>query len=911
MRWLTVVFLLGCCGLAYAGDNQLSQACLSWVAEGLVTERDTAQGPFPVYVQVDGASDIRGLSVCLRWYPQSYVLADPPPSWKPVVGYNINAIPDATFPSDTSFDATIIFPTQPSDHAVIAYWFQYDGKGPLPPATFCLREVKAMDGAGQVDRLALLGGLHLAGGAVPGGCPPTRSSIARGELLVRMRPGALGPTTGRAPVSPQQLVVSQDAADSMSASGVLTMKRISPPPQSVGARSRNLIGEPIVMPDPGAVYAAHLRQNVVVKRVAHQLEALSVIDAARPVPTVHLFHAPQDPLFSGQWALSNTSQTYGCTLPPFNQGTDIHLPAALDMASAAGNGVRIGVLDSGVQSDHPELVGRVESGFNAVADLDGVSWATEDSTSHGTAVAGIIAATSDNGIGMAGIASAATIVPIRQSFGPHYPYMQATHCMADEFLGLAAALNGLWWATASGSTISIINMSWGTYGSESEHPELATACLAGLLKGQFLVAASGNDNSDDPEWVPAPAKYAKRVFSVGAVFGNGLRWDDRVYPQPPGGWGMSSWVSDLPSGSNWGPHLTAVAPGGHMIASLRMYTLVDSLWYVNYIFDCAHKYFPADSCNNGIPNVDSLEFGGTSAAAPAVAGVAALLMGEHPGALVGEDIAQVLIRTAVNPLTGAPSSGRSDTLGAGMIRAELALAFLGAPKIIDHPRDSMLAVAGIDTVQIGFAGGTPGLPDGQYDAVRYRLTGRATFSQTLCASTVATWVRASGTQGVLDAANYDYLGDVPFGRITSIDTLGVDVETFVYKVFTGGNMFAWYPCDTASAAVATTAVGYPAALAGVGSEPAPRFSVTVSPTPSRGRAVLNLLSPGPAIVEAAIFDVQGRVVRRFARRSVLGGTVQFVWDGRRDDGGYAADGVYYARGSANAQAKVVRVVLLR
>ncbi len=919
MRWYTVVLLLGCCGVAYAGDNQTGQACLSWSAEGVVTRDDAApQALFPVFVHVDGAPSISGLSVCLRWNPSSYVLVNPPADWKADVGYNVNVAPHATFADDAAFDATIVFPAPPGDHAVVAYWFRYAATGAPPPATFCLAQVKAMDGAGAIDDLALLDGLSLGGRAVTDGCPPTPSHIARGKLLVLMRAEALSSGSDQELASPEQLLASRGAADSLAAAGVLAMVRISPVGLSGGTCSRNLIGEPIVLPDPGAVYVAHLRPDVLAKRAAFALSDVSAVRSARPIPLVQLYHTPQDPMFSRQWALSNTSQTYGCTLPAFNANTDIHLPAALDMTVARGAGVRVGVLDSGVQSDHPELIGRVEAGHNAIAHSYGLDWATEDSTSHGTAVAGIIAAASDNGIGIAGIADAATIVPIRLNSGYYFPLEVGTSCMSDfPSFPLDAALDGLWWATDSTSTIPILNMSWGTVAPEEYTPYLATACLAGLLKGQFLVAASGNDNWGHPDWVPAPARYAKRVFSVGAVFGNGLRWDDRVLPQPLGGWGMfsalSSWVLGypVPIGSNWGPHLTAVAPGGHMIAALRMYTLVDSLYRWKYIFDCAHKYFEVDSCGVSYADMDSVEFGGTSAAAPTVAGVAALILGEHLGALVGEDITQTLIRTAVDPITGAPSSGRSDTLGAGMIRADRALAFLASPKIIDHPRATSLAVADVDTVQVSFTGGTPGIPDGQYDAVRYRLAGRAAFSQALYADTGSTWVRASGTQGMLDVSTYNYLADVPFGRITSIDTLGVDVETFVYQVLSGGNVLAWYPCDTASAAVATTAVGYPPAVAGVGVEPALRFGITVSPTPTRGRAVLSLLCPGPAIVEAGIYDVQGRVVRHLGRRSVAGGTVQYVWDGRRDDGGYAADGVYYARGIANAQSKVVRVVLLR
>ena len=204
MRWYILVLLLGFGSVAYAGDNQYGQACLSWAAGDGVTKSDTAQALFPVYVHVDGASSIRGLSVCLRWYPNSYVLVNPPSTWEADVGYNIDVAPHATFANDTSsFDATIVFPTYPGDHAVIAYWFRYAGAGAPPPASFCLSEVKAMDGTGQVDRLGLLDGLSLAGGATVGGCPPTPSSIARGELLIHLRPKALSPTATRELASPQ------------------------------------------------------------------------------------------------------------------------------------------------------------------------------------------------------------------------------------------------------------------------------------------------------------------------------------------------------------------------------------------------------------------------------------------------------------------------------------------------------------------------------------------------------------------------------------------------------------------------------------------------------------------------------------------------------------------------------------
>jgi hypothetical protein len=98
--------------VSLAGNNASGQAFLSWAAGDLVTRRDTAQALFPVYVHVDGASSIRGLSVCLRWYPDSYVLVDPPLTWRADVGYNTNVAPPpvATSTSPTCGRVKLLHP---------------------------------------------------------------------------------------------------------------------------------------------------------------------------------------------------------------------------------------------------------------------------------------------------------------------------------------------------------------------------------------------------------------------------------------------------------------------------------------------------------------------------------------------------------------------------------------------------------------------------------------------------------------------------------------------------------------------------------------------------------------------------------------------------------------------------------
>jgi subtilisin family serine protease len=74
---------------------------------------------------------------------------------------------------------------------------------------------------------------------------------------------------------------------------------------------------------------------------------------------------------------------------------------------ATGRGIRVAVIDSGIDLKHPDLVGQVESSANVV---DTGAWVAE---THGTAVAGIISARADNGVGITGIAPGARLIGLR------------------------------------------------------------------------------------------------------------------------------------------------------------------------------------------------------------------------------------------------------------------------------------------------------------------------------------------------------------------------------------------------------------------------------------------------------------------------------------------------------------------
>jgi subtilisin family serine protease len=98
-------------------------------------------------------------------------------------------------------------------------------------------------------------------------------------------------------------------------------------------------------------------------------------------------------------------------------------------AVATGRHVRVAIVDSGVDDTHPDLAQAVEARANFV---DGAAWAAE---AHGTAVAGLVAARADNGIGMVGIAPDARLLALRACWEVN---ARQTLCNS---LSLAKALN--------------------------------------------------------------------------------------------------------------------------------------------------------------------------------------------------------------------------------------------------------------------------------------------------------------------------------------------------------------------------------------------------------------------------------------------------------------------------------------
>ncbi len=220
-----------------------------------------------------------------------------------------------------------------------------------------------------------------------------------------------------------------------------------------------------------------------------------------------IYHAdsmPSDPRVAEQWQYENTGQTGGTA------DADIDAFAAWDVTEGSDS-VAIAVVDTGIDEEHVDLAGQVVRSVNFSS-----SSTVEDRYGHGTHVAGIVAAATNNGVGVAGTCPRCVLYNVKV-LGDN-----GSGSWAD----IAAGIN---WSLDNGARV--INLSLGgSYGSYSLQSSINNA----WNKGVVIVAAAGNNGTSSAFY---PAYYSNAIAVAAtnnrdqkASFSNYGSWVDVAAP---------------------------------------------------------------------------------------------------------------------------------------------------------------------------------------------------------------------------------------------------------------------------------------------------------------------------------------------------------------------------------------------
>ena len=376
-----------------------------------------------------------------------------------------------------------------------------------------------------------------------------------------------------------------------------------------------------------------------VKNEQTRLQELDFIKTVQINQYFTLNDCSNDPLYERQWYIENTGLPIQYNGIP---GADINGVEAWEISK--GTDVIVAVLDSGIDTLHPEFSNRLLPGFDAFAtdsiNTAGYPFLNFDENAHGTACAGIIGASQDNEIGISGIAPECKLVPVRIFF-----YIELNNQIVP-FTNMNALLTGSAYAwntigadvisCSAGLTPEFINLL--TIDTTLCNEELLMAHNEGRNgKGTLMFFSAGNENSPNVLW---PANM-NRTIAVGASD----MCDTRKRPNDCSG---ENWW-----GSDYGETLDFVAPG----VKVATCDVTGSLGYSS--------------------NDYTLTFNGTSAACPVAAGVGTLLLSENPE-LTASEVRHLLNLTSEKVEPYAYDSLNIDgtwneEVGHGRINAYLAL----------------------------------------------------------------------------------------------------------------------------------------------------------------------------------------------------------------------------------------------
>lgn len=385
-------------------------------------------------------------------------------------------------------------------------------------------------------------------------------------------------------------------------------------------------------PDQGQLKGGVPNSSIVVyhvnsdpKTAANHIINDPSVKFAFPMPKVYAQKTVNDPLYSNQWSLEYT-KVAGSSQSAWDLVPDLN----------ATSGIKVAVIDTGVDRTHPDLAGKIDPSDWVVCDYNHTPQCYVDPTGiddngHGTHIAGLIAANPDNNVGIAGVGWGTKILSIKALKA------DGSGSLMNVFLAAAYAVD---------HGIKIINLSLGA--TESSLGSNGISAIQSAVdevwnQGGLMIVAAGNCGAGldpacggvNPRMYPGASNH---VLSVGAVTTSG----------------------STPSYSESGNWVTVVAPGGSCVQNSLENRCILSAWSSTGAA-CPITSSPSGYCYEQ----------GTSMASPQVAGIAALLLAKDPN-LTNSQILQIIESSADSSV--APGASQY-----GEVDAKAALTFVEIP----------------------------------------------------------------------------------------------------------------------------------------------------------------------------------------------------------------------------------------
>lgn len=401
-------------------------------------------------------------------------------------------------------------------------------------------------------------------------------------------------------------------------------------------------------------YAFEINASVEIEKIADALAALPEVESAGPDWRAFPMDVPNDPMYPSQWGHNNTGQLldycWNCGGHPNGSpvGTvdfDSNVELAWDGPQGHGSSsVVVAIIDTGVDSSHPDLVqvpGYDFGDFDADPNDDCFNSYVRG---HGTACAGVTAAIRDNGIGVAGVAGDCSIMPLKVA-------------TSSGSLTFSAVANALIFAADNGADVASLSLGAMIADDFGTSNAIAYAHASGVT----ILASTANGNASS---LAFPANH-QLVIGVGAASPCGDRKRSSSNP-------------------------SEVNPG--YIADPNGYTCDGERWWgSNYGVDTQDAAGAVDVIAPTIlPTTDvqgsagydpggySMWFNGTSCSAPYAAGVCALILSAD-SSLSPDAVRDILVNSAEDVVNVESVVGWDRYSGYGMVNAAAAIAAIGPP----------------------------------------------------------------------------------------------------------------------------------------------------------------------------------------------------------------------------------------